>query len=951
MGRKFIQKWDSIFGAGRYYLSDSFNEMKVPQNKKLITQYGDSIYKSIRSANPEATWVMQGWTLSYQHGDWDEGIFEALVKNVPNDKFMALYMATEYKNELWNNYPKFYGKEWVWSVLPNMGGKTAMTGYIDNYANDRQRPWKSANRGNLTGYGFAPEGVENNEILYELITDGGWVSTATTINVGEWLKNYSLCRYGVYTDQQKAYHEGLRHSVYNSFRDHPQFGWQVSNNITGTGSVNQNDEYNKGVEALFADVAALRKNDTPLFQHALVEAAALYTSGKIERLNARIQSAIDQKQPVLADSLLSVLHRVMTNMDRALTCHPLYNLKVWEAQAQAAAQTPNTALRNARNARRIVSTWIKPHTAWEPVNDYSNRVWAGLVRDYYMPRLLKTWEQKMGKGTFDKIAFENAFVEAAPQLSAYEPVPTDTIQFLVDLVNEAKEAGEYKIEKITEIKASNNLENHWYAIRRGWVNNEQKVITQKGDNTPLDAANYMAAGTQIWRFIKSGDEEGVYRIENRWGQNIAGTGVQSSVPMAITSLANTDMRVKLTTDGTGRWTICPTAGGNQLQGLHYNSSMTTWTWKADDGGYAAASTWTIENVSEMMVPEVVSEDYMRYMKRLRSFDGTEMKGKLGQPKSAKALQDAKDSIDLWNANIAHESYDQHLAKWAKLMQKTVAYSTDALTNKLIDLLISARSERLNYEYSDTEVGFYPASSTSELDAVIEQTAAYLAMGATKRDQTLAHIDKLNAALMAFQKKMSGAGFNQPRPSTATEKHGYRMYTPHRDNRYVASQGAGREVMGVKEANGEQTIWDFYKRADNTYDIRNRANGTYLSPSAANNKALTTVSARPSAGWTLKKSNAEMLFVVTSGSGVMLNQTLEGLGWKVYNWGALSGQNGVNDAGCQYRFVYVGDSAPSAIAEVPQVAPRLEKIFDLNGRQLSEMPKSGIYIVNRKKVVL
>lgn len=58
IGRRFIQKWESIFGKGQYYLSDSFNEMEIPQDKQLMTQYGDSIYKSIKSANPNATWVM-----------------------------------------------------------------------------------------------------------------------------------------------------------------------------------------------------------------------------------------------------------------------------------------------------------------------------------------------------------------------------------------------------------------------------------------------------------------------------------------------------------------------------------------------------------------------------------------------------------------------------------------------------------------------------------------------------------------------------------------------------------------------------------------------------------------------------------------------------------------------------------------------------------------------------
>lgn len=947
VGRRFIQKWDSIFGAGKYYLSDSFNEMVIPQDKKVMTQYGDSIYKSIRSANPDAVWVMQGWTLSYQVGSWQNGIFEALVKNVPDDRFMALYMATDYKNDLWETYPKFYGKQWVWSVLPNMGGKTAMTGYINHYANDRQRPWKSANKGNLTGYGFAPEGIENNEILYELIADGGWTATNATIDVNEWLKRYSLNRYGVYTEAMKAYHDGLRQSVYNSFRDHPQFGWQVRTNITGIGSVNQNENYNRGVEALFDDVEALKPHHTDLLRNDLVEAAALYCSGKIEKLNTRIKSAIDQSQPQLADSLIGVLQMLMTDLDRALTCHPLYNLKTWEDFAVKAGKDEAERVRFARNARRIVSTWIKPHKETEPVNDYSSRVWAGLVRDYYMPRLVKTWQQQLGKGGFNSVDFENRFVDAAPALSAYEPVPVDTLQFLADLVQAARQAGDYKIEKVTTILPSDDFENHWYAIRSAYAPNVLKVITQTGSNVALDAKEYVASGNQIWRFVKT-EEEGVYRIENRWGQSISATGRQSATPMAYDAIVNADMRVRLTSDGSGRWMILPTANGNKTQGLHYNNSMTSWVAEIGANQYADASTWTVENVSEMMVPEVISEDYSRYMQRLNSFDGTEMKGKTGQMKSEAALQAAKDSLRKWDANIAHESYNQFLAKWARLMQASVSYSDNPAVNQLIDVLVSARAERLSHHFSTTEVGYYDEKNAARLDEAIEQTAAFLAAGNFTESKVQEQASALNDALLDFLGKMASANFNQPLSSTGTVRHGYRMYTPNRSDKYVGSNGVGRELAGTNKADADNTIWDFYKRTDGTYDIRNRADGGYISPRSGNNTALKTVATPPATGWILKKSAVDMLFLVTSGQNTMFNQTPEGLGWKVYNWGGASGQNGANDAGCQYRFVYVGDEV-SAIERVTMEDAQ-ESIYNLSGQRLEKVTQKGTYVVNGKKKI-
>ena len=463
VGTRFIRKWEEKFGKCQYYLSDSFNEMEIPQDKALMTSYGDAIYKSIHDANPNAVWTMQGWTIGFQRNSWGNGIFEALVKNVPDDKFLLLDMATDYNRTWWqstynwDHYDGFYGKSWVWSVIPNMGGKTAFTGVIDYYANGRLDALRSSNRGNLTGYGIAAEGVENNEMIYELITDGGWASATDSIDVITWLRNYAICRYGDFTQQDAHYYAALRASVYASFRDHPQFGWQVRNNIIGRGSVQLNDFFYNTVDKLFANPALLKsriermkfgkssKKDKSIAAHTLymadlIEAAALYVSGKIEVVNSNIRRAVEANDKMLANDLLKALTSLMLRLDRSLSMHPLYNLEAWEAQAMKIASSKEGKRRNAVNARRIVSVWYGDHKKDEPVNDYACRIWAGLIRDYYLPRLIGTWNRRINGTEFDQIAFENSFVEKAPILSPQEPLnQADVIDFLCSLITDAKQ--------------------------------------------------------------------------------------------------------------------------------------------------------------------------------------------------------------------------------------------------------------------------------------------------------------------------------------------------------------------------------------------------------------------------------------------------------------------------------------------------------------------------------
>ena len=67
-----------------------------------------------------------------------------------------------------------------------MGGKCAMTGVMDFYANGHLEALNSPARGRLSGMGMAPEGIENNDVIYELITDAAWRNRQE--NVEQYLK-------------------------------------------------------------------------------------------------------------------------------------------------------------------------------------------------------------------------------------------------------------------------------------------------------------------------------------------------------------------------------------------------------------------------------------------------------------------------------------------------------------------------------------------------------------------------------------------------------------------------------------------------------------------------------------------------------------------------------------------------------------------------------------------
>lgn len=424
IGQLFIEEWEKEFGKNDFYIVDSFNEMDIPFPEKgsperysMIAEYGNNVYQSIKGGNPDATWVMQGWMFGYQRHIWDYETLAALVSKVPDDKMLLLDLAVDYNKCFWKTetnwdfYKGFFNKEWVYSVIPNMGGKTGLTGILDFYANGRIEALESPNKGRLAGYGMAPEGLENNEVIYELICDAGW--TNSEINVEEWIENYSLCRYGTYNEHIEAFWKEMRKSVYGSFTDHPRFNWQFRPGTVVKGSINANDNFFTAVENL--SLAIPDSENSPLFRIDMIEMTAHYLGAKMEILVQEIDSLYATGNMKEAKKLRKQFVETGLYLDRLLESHHNLKLSRWIDFAKSHGNTDEEMDYYERNARRIVTVW------GPPVDDYSARIWSGLIRDYYIPRWELYFENKEKDTGIDISEWELQWVEQKRGVSEIKP--------------------------------------------------------------------------------------------------------------------------------------------------------------------------------------------------------------------------------------------------------------------------------------------------------------------------------------------------------------------------------------------------------------------------------------------------------------------------------------------------------------------------------------------------
>lgn len=407
IGSMFIKEWEKEFGKNKFYLSDSFNEMTPPvpeDNPKkkhdMMAAYGHSIYQSIKAGDPDAVWVTQGWMFGNRYAFWNPETLQAFLSKVPNDKMMILNMANEFTNwrwhvgPIWKRHNGFYGKKWVYSFINNMGGNSPWTGHLAQYASAPIKALQSPYGKNLIGFGFAPEGIEVNEVVFELLADMGWRNEK--IDLDQWLAEYSQARYGGYPKQMKLAWDELQASVFGRFVSHAQYEWQKSSPKI----IYRNPRKNLNVIPLpLAFLSAVKHflacseklKDSKLYRDDAILLTSMYLGFRADYYYKMALLAQDKNHEKQKNVFKGKVVRILKSIDRLMVSHSNYSLHQWIHMARSWGKTPSEKNYYEQDAKRLLTRW------GGRINDYAAKMWSGLIRGYYVPRVKMILSGKKNK--------------------------------------------------------------------------------------------------------------------------------------------------------------------------------------------------------------------------------------------------------------------------------------------------------------------------------------------------------------------------------------------------------------------------------------------------------------------------------------------------------------------------------------------------------------------------
>lgn len=409
IGEDFIIEWEKEFGKADFFFADTFNENKAPvsdQSEELVqqelAQYGRAIYSSIAQVKPEATWVMMAWKF-LDREFWSPERVAAFLTDIPDDKILILDLYAETSPQ-WSRLENFYGKQWMFSIIPNWGGSNHLGGDLTEYVKLISEMKERKNIGNLIAFGYSPEGTENNEVVYELASDAVWSDKAIDLDL--WLENYTISRYGKKNQVIEKAWQLLAKGVYDREVFHPVNAFQSRPDGTSlkVGTAYWRDPYLEEALNLFLKNAEEFK-DNELFLNDLTEIAVYHFSVMADHHINKLRIWVRQRDFQKADAEMQEVKKLLTGIDSILSKHSLYNLERWVNLARAWGNNEEEKNYYEEDAKRIVTYW------GAHLSEYSARLWSGLVKNYYMARWEAWYDAQKNGEPFNIRAWEQEWVK------------------------------------------------------------------------------------------------------------------------------------------------------------------------------------------------------------------------------------------------------------------------------------------------------------------------------------------------------------------------------------------------------------------------------------------------------------------------------------------------------------------------------------------------------------
>ncbi len=418
IGKAFIEKQTAMYGTDHLYDADCFIEVDPPSgDPDFLGQLGDRVYKSMEAADPQATWILQGWFFFFKKDFWTMERGRAFLNGIPENKVIVLDLYGE-KNPTWDKTDAFFGQPWIWNVICNEDQKVNMSGDLTAMQDQFQRAYHSEKDHNLKGIGVIPEGLGYNAIVQDFIFEKAW--NTDPVDTEAWVRNYARRRYNSNNAHAVKAWELLLKTVYGRTRTF----WspllttpKLPVSKKGREGVINDDSNNWDFEiSTFRDAAAelltagKEIGKVPGYEFDLVNVYREFILSLSNKFLEELADSFRNKDHVKFAKDAEKLLKLLEDLDRITGSNEQFLLGKWISEARNWGTTEAEKAYYENNARTIVTIW-QPYPEGA-LRDYAGKQWNGLFKGYYKPRwelFIQYLQVALGENKdFDEVGFDKA---------------------------------------------------------------------------------------------------------------------------------------------------------------------------------------------------------------------------------------------------------------------------------------------------------------------------------------------------------------------------------------------------------------------------------------------------------------------------------------------------------------------------------------------------------------
>ena len=445
----YYKEMSRLYGKADFYSMDPFHEGGNVAGVDLNAA-GQAIWGAMKKANPKAVWVAQAWQANPR---------QKMIENLPAGDLIVLDLFAESRPQwgdpesTWYRKDGFGKHDWLYCMLLNYGGNVGLHGKMKHVIDEFYKAKTSSFGKTMKGVGMTMEGSENNPVMFELLCELPW--RPARFDKDEWLKNYTVARYG---KADKAVQDAwllLSNTIYNCPAKNTQQGTHESvfcgrpdYDVYQVSSWSEMEPYYKPEDIIRAAgimlSAADRFKGNNNFEYDLIDIVrqAVAEKGRLV-YPIMIDAYKAGEKELFAASSQRFLDLILLQ-DKLLAARPEFKVGTWIEKARNLGTTPEEKDLYEWNARVQVTTWGNRVAADEGgLRDYAHKEWNGLLRDFYYNRW-KVWIDRQ------KAQLNGAPVKAIDFYAIEEPWTKQTNPYSSQAEGDVIEVAKEVYAKITE---------------------------------------------------------------------------------------------------------------------------------------------------------------------------------------------------------------------------------------------------------------------------------------------------------------------------------------------------------------------------------------------------------------------------------------------------------------------------------------------------------------------